>query len=77
MLTRKQAEAKGWRIVRGAYTGTTDDRADRWYIEHVRDTVVDRRGGGFYTVRDALDAIEDLEQEVAETDALFKKYSTS
>lgn len=63
MITEKQAQAQGWHIVRGAYAGTTDDRADRWYIQHDSDTEVDRRGSGYRTKRDALDAIE--EKEVA------------
>lgn len=45
----------GYRVVRGAYQGTSDDRADRWYVEREDATVVDRRGPGHATVGEALE----------------------
>ena len=53
---RRVAKAAGYEVVRGAYTGTCDDRADRWYIQHDDDNVVDRRGSGFGRAMDAWEA---------------------
>ena len=50
----RAAKRLGYEIVRGAYSGTSDDRIDRWYVQHVDDTVVDRRGGGHQTKLEAL-----------------------
>jgi len=58
-MTRSQATQLGYTLERGAYTGTTDDRADRWYWAHEDDDSVDRRGGGFYTIRDALQSLKE------------------
>lgn len=44
------------RIERGAYYGTTDDRADRWYIVDRDAEAVDRRGPGHATRREAREA---------------------
>ena len=59
MATETQAKRAGYRIVRGSYQDTTDDRSDRWYVEHESAQVVDRRGAGYATRREALDAIGD------------------
>lgn len=56
-LTEKQAKKIGYEITRGAYTGTTDDRADRWYIAKIDSVIVDRRGAGYCTKRAALEAL--------------------
>jgi hypothetical protein len=60
MLTEQQARAAGYELVRGSYYGTTDDRADRWYIDLDFVTTVDRRGSGYRTKREALDALAQL-----------------
>lgn len=59
-LTFEQARHRGWTIERGAYQGTTDDRHDRWYVYRI-DThnAVDRRGSGYRTRREALEALDD------------------
>ena len=59
-MTMRVARLHGWTIERGAYVGTTDDRADRWYAYRL-DTygAIDRRGSGYATRRDALDAVQD------------------
>lgn len=57
-LTEKQAKAQGYALTRSAYSGTTDDRADRWYLDKTDSDVVDRRGPGYPTKRDALDMLE-------------------
>lgn len=44
---------KGFRIARGSFRGTTDDRADRWYADAVDADHYDRRGGGFRLLADA------------------------
>jgi len=45
-------------IVHGAFVDTSDDRADRWYIDHVDSTTVDRRGEGFKTLADCREYID-------------------
>ena len=55
-MTSKEAKAKGFTIARGAYHGTTDDRADRWYI--VQDGKPIRKWIGYRTRQAALDALE-------------------
>jgi len=59
-MTTKQARKLGYLINRGAYFGTTDDRADRWYIERIDADCVDRCGPGYRTRREALDCIADF-----------------
>jgi hypothetical protein len=49
----------GYEIVRGSYVSTPDDRIDRWYVQHEDDTIVDRRGPGYATKADALQAIRE------------------
>lgn len=49
----------GYSIVRGAYQGTTDDRLDRWYVQHPTDTAIDRRGPGYATIAEAKRAIDE------------------
>ncbi len=41
-------------VGRGAYYGTTDDRADRWYVWPTAGVMIDRRGSGHATMRDAV-----------------------
>ena len=54
-------------ITKGAYYGTTDDRADRWYI--VDDSaVLDRRGEGYRTKQEALEALKAMLQDVEVSD---------
>ena len=50
----------GYEIKRGAYSGTTDDRIDRWYIEDPNSNVVDRRGAGYRTKKEAAEAAKEL-----------------
>ena len=57
MLTMATAKKAGYKLVRGSYSTTTDDRADRWYWEHEDDRVVDRRGPGFATKKEALESL--------------------
>lgn len=47
-----------FKIVKGAYEGTTDDRFDRWYIQKVATTVIDRRGKGYKTKEQAKRALK-------------------
>lgn len=49
-----------YRITRGDYYGTTDNRADRWYIDAI-DGPVDRPGKGYRTARLAKDALAALD----------------
>lgn len=64
-MTRRQLEREASRIwgrkmgiSKGAYVGTTDDRYDRWYIEDLESSVVDRRGSGYATLADVSDALD-------------------
>jgi hypothetical protein len=52
-MTTKQARTLGYTISRGDYIGTSDDRADRWYISRDGD-IYDRRGPGYRTRTEAL-----------------------
>lgn len=61
-MTEAQAQKRGYKVTRGAYVGTSDDRADRWYIERIDSGVVDRRGFGFAT---KVGALAYLEEELA------------
>ena len=45
----------GTTLQRGSYTGTSDDRAGRWYWQRYTDTAVDRRGPGYATMREAIE----------------------
>ena len=61
MMTEAQARRLGYRIVRGDYAGTSDNRIDRWYIDREDSNVVDRRGAGYRTKAEVLQAIEEHE----------------
>lgn len=52
---------KGYEITRGDYVGTTDNRIDRWYIDH-SDGPVDRRGAGYRTQQEAMEALDQMLQ---------------
>ena len=58
-MTEREANERGYRLVRGAYRGTTDDRIDRWYWDNERSSTIDRRGAGYRTRREALDTLAD------------------
>lgn len=60
MLTETRARQNGFVLVRGAYAGTTDNRLDRWYWDDQASSVVDRRGGGFRSKREALEYLADI-----------------
>ena len=53
---------RGWMIMRGAYYGTTGDRADRWYIDpqHAAGPI-DHTGSGYVTLADARASIDMIE----------------
>ena len=69
--TAKQiAQAAGYHVARGAYHGTTDDRADRWYVAHNDDEMIDRRGDGYRTQREAWEAAAEHAAEMADWAAL-------
>ena len=55
-MTEAKARKKGYEIVKGAFTGTNDDRADRWYIQKINGPV-DRRGPGVATKKEALEEL--------------------
>lgn len=60
MNYRREIQNLGYTVVRGSFVGTTDDRIDRWYLEHPDDHPwVDRRGPGYNTLRDAYAAVND------------------
>ena len=47
-----------WLISRGGYVGTTDDRADHWYVDREESDTWERRGPGYATLAEAREAIE-------------------
>lgn len=53
-MTEAQAKRAGYKITRGDYHGTNDDRFDGWYIHRIGEATLDRRGSGFATKREAL-----------------------
>jgi hypothetical protein len=57
MMTTAEARKAGYEITRGAYYGTTDDRADRWYIESIKSREIRRWGAGYPTRKEALAAL--------------------
>lgn len=44
-------------VVEGSYTGTSDDVAGRWYTVDTEADIIDKRGRGYATREDALEAI--------------------
>lgn len=54
----QQAAAMGYTIRRGSYSGTSDNRIDRWYVERLDASMVDRRGNGFASKRAALESLQ-------------------
>jgi len=57
-MTTAEARKAGFEVVRGDYTGTTDNRIDRWYVQRLDSPVVDRTGAGFRTRHEALQHLE-------------------
>ena len=51
----RRLRRKGYRVTRGAYVGTTDDRIDRWYIL-LPGPDAHRWGAGYSTRAEAWDA---------------------
>ena len=63
----RDGDPTGYSIGPGAYVNTSDDRSDRWYLEHDQGPV-DRRGPGFSSRRAAFD-------EFVERDAFWRRLS--
>lgn len=57
-MNTREARKLGYRVRRGSYYGTCDDRADRWYVDHVDSECINHCGPGFPTRADALLALE-------------------
>ena len=57
-MTEIEAKKLGYIISRGSYVGTNDDRVDRWYINKMSSNLVDRRGPGFATKKEALEELD-------------------
>jgi hypothetical protein len=47
-----------YEVSRGACYDTTDDRAENWYLDHINDTTLDRRGPGFATREEAAEHLQ-------------------
>ena len=60
---RARIRRAGYRVERGDYIGTTDDRSDGWYLYRPDRDIIDRRGPGHHTLADAADAAEECEIE--------------
>jgi hypothetical protein len=54
-LTEVQARKLGYQLTRGAYSGTLDDRIDRWYWDLIESETFNRTGPGFATKEAALE----------------------
>ena len=52
-MTETKARNAGYKLRRGGFFGTNDNRADRWYILEI-DEAADLRGPGFKTKKEAL-----------------------
>jgi len=53
-----------YEIARGSYHGTQDDNARTWYVDHIDDKTMDRRGSGHATRAEAVaDLLDTLEQD--------------
>lgn len=63
---RKLAEAAGYYIREGSYTGTHDDRLGRWYVGHKDENGFRPWGTGYSTQREAWEAAADLAQLFSE-----------
>jgi hypothetical protein len=63
-LGRGHYEYRGYSIVRGGYVGTTDDRADTWYVHRIG-AGLSVRHAGYCSVREACDAIDATEASLA------------
>ena len=55
-------KTKRFHVVRGNYSEASSDRCDRWYINDTKSTVIDHRGPGYATRREAEEAAEALER---------------
>jgi len=53
-MTEQELRDHGLEIMHGDYTGTTDDRVDRWYLQSV-DGPIDHRGQGYPSKQYILD----------------------
>lgn len=60
-MNTRDARAAGYDVIRGDYTGTVDDNADRWYVEPILGPC-DRAYPGFGTQAEALDALDRMLQ---------------
>lgn len=58
----REAKKLGFRLTRGDYQGTSDDRLNRWYAEAIEANYAHRPGPGSKTKREAL---EELRQDLA------------
>jgi len=60
VLSGSVVHHRGYTIMRGGYYGTTDDRADRWYVEHGEGGgPSDHRGPGHVSLAAAREAIDE------------------
>jgi len=62
-MTKPEGSYKRYIVVRGSYSGTPDDRSDRWYIDDNESTTVDHRGAGYATRQEALEAANKRNRE--------------
>lgn len=56
-IVLRDGQPAGYTLLRGGYVGTSDNRADRWYIDRNDTDCLDRRGPGYRTVGDALSVL--------------------
>ena len=71
---RREIEKEGYKVVRGSFVGTSDDRIDRWYIEHADTPFVDRRGAGYKTLEEAYNSIPRFAPDAPDMDGDWAEY---
>lgn len=54
------SKVNGYEISRGSYHNTSDDCINGWYIDNPNSTTIDRRGPGFSTKKEAVEAAKKL-----------------
>src|SRR4051812_21039491 len=56
----RNGEPTGYYINEGSFSGTTDDRLGRWYVQHEKDQFSRKFGAGHRPQADAIDAVREL-----------------
>ena len=68
-----------YELIRGSYTGTSDDVAGRWYLVDRESDIIDKRGPGFATRREALDTLVERlwDDDLVDVSAIAERAGTT